>query len=44
MWQALSERWGVGGGWGGGLMEEIIASTSVGVTGVAERLFYLEGL
>ena len=42
MWQALSERWGGGGG--GGRMEEIIASISIGVTGVAERLFYLEGL
>jgi len=42
----LSERWGVGGvaAGGGGRMEEIIASISVGVTGVAERLFYLEGL
>ena len=35
---------GGGGGGGGGRMEEIIASISVGVTGAAERLFYLEGL
>ena len=44
MWQALSERSGGGGGGGRGGGGGGGGVISVGVTGVAERLFYLEGL